>query len=136
MRGSTDKRRKRHDENACADCGFQLVPEHAGQNQKHHHTAARADESANKADDYATENGLEKLDPTPLLLVELLGRHNGLENKFNAEYGRHDEREGAHGILRNVRSDITAEYRKDQNRHQHDFAVFEIQIIVFSVCIR
>ena len=52
---------KGHDEDARSDCRFQLVSEDAGQDQKQHHSAACADETADETDHYAADNRLGNL---------------------------------------------------------------------------
>ena len=51
---------KSHNEYAGAHGGLELIAQNAGQQEQHHHAAARAHEAADKADDHAAGHRLEK----------------------------------------------------------------------------
>ena len=136
MRNGTRKRGKGHDENARTDRSLEVIPKHARQHKEKHHTAARADKSADKADEHTANEGLDKLLLRALLRHRLFRRHNGLQNEFYTEKKRHENGERAHRGRRNKCGNKTADHRENENGSEHDKPVFDIQILIFSVCIR
>ena len=58
MRKGTCERGESHDENARADGGFEFIAHNRRENEKHHHSASRADEPANEPDERAENDQL------------------------------------------------------------------------------
>lgn len=50
---------KSHDEHAGTHSGLQLISQNTGQDQEHHHPAARADKTADESDDGPAGHGLD-----------------------------------------------------------------------------
>ena len=97
MRDRTGEGGEGHDEHAGAHGGFQLVAQHAGQDQQHHHAAARAHEAADKADQNAAHNGLNGALLGGYALHGLLGGHDRPHDELDAQQEGHEHREAAHG---------------------------------------
>ena len=133
MADGTGKGCKGHNEYAGTHSGFQLIPQHTGQDQQHHHAAACTDKPANKADHHTTDHRLYK----PLFGVYrfhcVLGGHNRLYNKLNAEQECHKYRETAHRAVGHLAGNPAAHHGKAQNRYHHHNAVADVQIFVFAI---
>ena len=122
-----------HDEHAGADCRFQLIAQHAGEDEQQHHTAASADEAADKADEHAAQHGLHGFCAGAFVRVGPFGRHHGTHDEFNAQQQRHHNRETAHGAVGHQRGRPASHHCEHEHRAQHDEPVFDVQIFVFAV---
>lgn len=129
----TRQRREGHDEHAGAYGGLQLIPQHAGQDQQHHHAAAGAHKAADKADHDAADHRLDR----PLfggdLRHGLLGGHDRAHDEFDAQQECHEHGEAAHGRRRQQAGGIAAHHREGQHARHHDKAVLHIQIFVLMI---
>ena len=84
----------------CAECGaalYDLSLIHIYEQQ--HHTAASADEAADKADEHAAQHGLHGFCAGAFVRVGPFGCHHGTHDEFNAQQQRHHNRETAHGAV-------------------------------------
>ena len=133
VRDSTGQRGEGHDEHTGAHGGFQLVAQHAGQDQRHHHAAARTHEAADKADQNAAHNGLNGALLGGNALHGLLGGHNGADDELDAQQEGHEYGEASHGVGGEKAGNIAAHHGEQKHRRHHDKAVAHVQIPVFMI---
>ena len=124
---------KGHDEHAGAHGSFQFVPQHAGEDEQHHHAAARADKAADEADKHAAHHRLHRALLCADPLHGFLGGHDRAQNELDAQQKGHEHREAAHGGGGHLAGHPAAHHRKGKHACHHDQAVFEIQILVFMI---
>ena len=126
---------ERHNEDAGSHGGLQFKSKDGSQDQEHHHTSARPDKAADEADDGSADDGLDE----PLLRVcrfhGFSGSHDGLYDEFNAQKQRHEDREAAHGGARDQAGYPAAHNGENENGYHHGNAVFDVQVLVFPVCV-
>ena len=122
-----------HNEYAGAHGGLQLVAQDAGEDEEHHHAAARANKAADKANEAAADQGLDG----PLFRGDtfhsLLGGHHRSHNELNAQQERHKHGEAAHGLGRQQTRHVAAHHRKGQHGKHHNDPVFDIQVFVLPI---
>ena len=124
---------KGHDKDARSDCRFQLVSEDAGQDQKQHHSAACADETADETDHYAADNRLGNLLPFGFSRLHFLRCHNRADDEFEADKQCHALRKTAHRSVRHEGGNEAADQCKDQHGNQHNQAVADVDVFVFLI---
>ena len=124
---------KAHDEHTGAHGSLQLVAQHAGEDEQHHHAAARADKAADETDEHSAHKGLDRTLFCADALHGFLGGHHWAHNKLDAQQEGHEHREASHGGRGHSAGHPAANYREQQHAGQHDQAVFDIQILVFVV---
>ena len=124
---------KSHDENAGAHSSFELIAQDAGEDEEHHHTAAGSDETADEADYYAADHGLDGPFFRGNAGHGFLGGHDRAEDEFNAQKESHKDGKAAHGLGGNKACDVASHCRKDQDAGHHDEAVPDVQIFVFVI---
>ena len=133
MGDSTRQGRERHDEDAGAHGGLELIAQHAGEDEEHHHTAAGPHKAADQADDDTADDGLDRTlfrgDP----LHGLFGGHDRLDNELDSQQERHKHREAAHRPRGNKACQPAAHHRESQHAGHHDEAVFHVQILILVV---
>ncbi len=133
VRDRAGERCEGHDENAGAHSGLELVAEHGGEDEQHHHAAARADEAADKADEHAAENRLHGALFRAHAGHGLLGRHDGTDDELHAEQEGHKDREAAHRGRGDKARSVAADHSEGQHAHHHDETVADVEIFVFAV---
>ena len=79
-----------HDEHACPDGCLELVPEHGGQDEKHHHSAARADEPADEAYNRAADDRANGFLLRGRALESLFRLDDRLYDELDAEQESHE----------------------------------------------
>ena len=122
-----------HNEHAGAHGGLQLVAQHAGEDEQHHHAAARADKAADETDEHSAHHRLDRTFFCADALHGFLGGHYRAHNKLDAQQEGHEHREAAHGGRGHSAGHPAAHHREHQHAGHHDQAVFEIQILVFVI---
>ena len=133
VRDCTGQRGERHDKYASADCGFQFVAEHGGQNQQHHHAAAGTDKTADKPDQHTADDGLHGTLVRRYAHHCLFGGHNRTDDEFDAEQEGHKYGKASHCPRGQQAGDVTADHGERKHADHHQQAVFYIQIFVFTV---
>ena len=122
-----------HDEHAGAHSRLELIAQHAGEDEQHHHAAARTDESADEADEHAAHQRLD----SPLFgadaLHGFLGGHDRAQDKLDAQQEGHEHREAAHGGRGHLAGHPAAHHREGKHAGHHDQAVSDIQVLIFMV---
>ena len=132
-RFSAGERCEGHDENTGAHGGLELVAEHGGEDEQHHHAAARADEAADKADEHAAENRLHGALFRAHAGHGLLGRHDGTDDELHAEQKGHKDREAAHRGRGDKARGVAADHGEGQHACHHDETVADVEIFAFAV---
>ena len=85
MAACTGQCGKCHDKDAGSHSCFQLVAQHTGQDQKHHHSAACTHKPADKSDDRTTYDRLDEAFSGVCGCHRFLGGHDRFYNKFDTE---------------------------------------------------
>ena len=135
MADGTGERGSAHDEHAGAHGGFQLIPQHGGKHQQHHHTAARAHKAADKAHHRTAKYRAYRFLSGGGGGKTFFGFHHRFDNKLNAQQQRHKNGEIAHGRFGYHTGDIAAHHCETQHRQHHNQSVFDVEIFVFAVCV-
>ena len=133
MGDSTGQGGEGHNEHAGAHGGLQLVAQHTGEDEQHHHAAACADEAADEADEHIAHDGLDGTLFGADTLHSFLGRHDRAHNELDAQQEGHEHREAAHGGRGHSAGHPAAHHREHQHAGHHDQTVFDIQVLVFVV---
>lgn len=136
MRYRAGERSKGHDKHARADCGFQLIAEHCGENKQHHHAAARTDESADETDYRSADNGLYRTLFRRDFFHRLFRRHDRADDEFYSEQECHYNREAAHRCRWEQAREIAADDCEREDGRHHNESVFYIEVLFLAVCIR
>ena len=130
------KRRKSHDKNACSDGFFQFESQKRRQDEQHHHTAARADKTANHTYSRRKRDGLNN--GRGFIAAQIFFQRvffiYGTQNKFQTEKGCDKNRETSHHMIIDERRKITAYHREAQYDCQHEGPFFEVDVFIDRVC--
>ena len=130
-----DQRRKGHDERARAHCGLQFHAEKCGENDQHHHTAARSHEAGAKAYGQAKEQRDRNALPVQLFAPggSVLPAGIRPDQKADADEEGQKEREAAQHDVADAESRVAADGAHPEDTHQHDPAPLQVDVLMSGI---
>ena len=127
--------RKRHNKHTGTNCQMHRIAKERRQNKQKHHSAARSDKSADKADKYTADDCLDASAFRRDRFVLRFRFIDRLQKEAQADENQCDLHGTAHCPLGQKTGGKASDHRYNEDTHKQRQAVFDIQISAFLICI-